>query len=162
IPLAKTIIHRARQCVSPTYVEPFIKSVPNSWRRDMHYLAAGLWAAHWRDDHSSASMSIGKACAVFDSARRKNMGQDDRTKTSSTEKRFVTLLDADSDQLPHRLRQMLALLKDQAIDFESLLQGLLKWNDEQKHTQNDWARDYYRNLYHETNVEQQNNMEISE
>ena len=71
---------------------------------------------------------------------------DDRRKPSSTEKRFVTLLDADSDQLPNRLRQMIALLKEQAIDFDALLKGLLYWNDDQKRTQNAWARDFYRNM----------------
>jgi CRISPR system Cascade subunit CasB len=54
------------------------------------------------------------------------------------------MLDADSDQLPHRLRQMIALLKKQAIDFDNLLKGLLYWNDDQKRTQNAWARDFYR------------------
>ena len=64
--------------------------------------------------------------------------------SSSTEGRFINLLDADSDQLPYRLRQMIALLKDQTIDFEDLVKGLLYWNDDRKRTQNTWARDFYR------------------
>jgi CRISPR system Cascade subunit CasB len=32
------------------YVEPFVKDEGNSWRREMHYLVAGLWAAHWREE----------------------------------------------------------------------------------------------------------------
>jgi CRISPR system Cascade subunit CasB len=71
----------------------------------------------------------------------------------STERRFITLLDSDSDQLPHRLRQMVALLKEQAIDFDSVLKGLLYWNDDQKRTQNGWARDFYKNLDNETEME---------
>ena len=55
-------------------------------------------------------MSIGKACAVHQSA----------TGSTSTERRFINLLDADTDQLLHRLRQMIALLKDQPIDFDAL------------------------------------------
>lgn len=128
------------------YVEPFVKDEDNSWRREMFYLVAGLWAAHWREGRIGAPMSIGKACAVFDREKRKNMSQDDRRKTSSTEHRFVTLLDADSDQLPQRLRQMIAVLKEQTIDFDDLLRRLLYWNDDQKRTQNTWARDFYRNL----------------
>ena len=31
------------------YVEPFVKDESNSWRREMHYLVAGLWAAHWQE-----------------------------------------------------------------------------------------------------------------
>jgi CRISPR system Cascade subunit CasB len=126
------------------YVEPFLKDDDKSWRREMLYLVAGLWAMHWREARIGEPMPIGKACALFDSEKRNKMNQDDRRKTSSTEKRFITLLDADQDQLPHRLRQMIALLKDQAIDFDALLKGLLYWNDDRKRTQNSWARDFYR------------------
>ncbi len=143
------------------YVEPFVKDEDSSWRRKMLYLVSGLWAAHWREGRAGAPMPIGEACAVFDSEKRKSMSMDDRRKSSSTEKRFVTLLNADSDQLPNRLRQMIALLKEQAIDFDALLKGLLYWNDDQKRTQNAWARDYYRNLNHEADTERNNDKEAS-
>jgi CRISPR system Cascade subunit CasB len=116
------------------YVEPFLKDEDNSWRREIFYLVAGLWAAHWREGRTSPPMSIGKACAAYQTA----------SGSTSTERRFINLLDAAGDQLPHRLRQMVALLKDQAIDFDDLLKGLLNWNNEQKRTQNSWARDFYR------------------
>jgi CRISPR system Cascade subunit CasB len=134
------------------YVEPFVKQEGNTWRREMHYLVAGLWAMHWREDQPGDPVPIGEACAVFDSAKRKAVGTDDQQLTS-TEKRFITLLDADGDQLPHRLRQMVALLKDQPIDFGHLLTGLLRWNDEQKRTQHAWARDFYKNLNRESESE---------
>lgn len=135
------------------YVEPFLKGEENSWRRQMHYLVAGLWAMHWRDDRAGTPAPVGTACAVLDSEKRNSMSKDDRQKLTSTEKRFVTLLDADSDQLPHRLRQMIALLKEHPIDFDHLLKGLLRWNDDQKSTQNTWARDFYRNMNLETETE---------
>lgn len=125
------------------YVEPFVKDEDNSWRRMMHYLVAGLWAAHWREGGRGQPMSLGNACAVFQAESR----------SASTETRFINLLDADADQLPHRLRQMISLLKEQAIDFEALLKGLLYWNDERKRTQNAWARDFYRNMNTETEDE---------
>lgn len=118
------------------YVEPFLKSESNSWRRKMLYLVAGLWAAHWREGDLGAPMTIGKACAVHWAA----------TRSTNTERRFITLLDSDNDQLPHHLRQMVALLKDQPIDFEALLTGLVYWNDDGKRTQNAWAQDFYRNI----------------
>jgi len=121
------------------YVEPFVKDEDNSWRRKMFYLVAGLWAAHWQKGQQGQPMPLGKACAVY--------------RATNTERRFITLLDADSDQLPHRLRQMIALLKEQDIDFDNLLKGLIYWNDDQKHTQNAWARDFYRNVNHETEME---------
>jgi len=125
------------------YIEPFVKDQDNSWRREMFYLVAGLWAAHWQEGRSSVPMKIGKACATH---------QKDSV-SSSTERRFITLLDSDSDQLPHRLRQMIALLKEQNIDFDDLLKRLMYWNDDQKRAQNAWARDFYRNMYHETETE---------
>lgn len=127
------------------YVEPFVKGEDNSWRREMHYLVAGLWAFHWREGRTGTPLSIGVACADFDSEKRKKMSADDRKKMTSTERRFVTLLDADRDQLAHRLRQMVAVLKEYPIDFDALLSGLLYWNADQKRTQNQWARDFYRN-----------------
>lgn len=90
-----------------------------------------------------APAPIGKACAVYQVA----------SGSTSTERRFITLLDADTDQLPHRLRQLTALLKEQTIDFDALLQGLLFWNDDQKRTQNTWARDFYRSLTSGTETE---------
>ena len=132
------------------YVEPFLKNEDNSWRREMHYLVAGLWASHWREGRSGALMSLGKACAKYQAD----------SKSSSTERRFITLLDADTDQLPNRLRQMISLLKDQNIDFKDLLNGLLFWTNGQKRTQNAWARDFYRNIAADTEIE--NDKEISE
>ncbi len=131
------------------YVEPFVKDKDNSWRREMHYLVAGLWAAHWRESQGGQPMPFGKACAVFDSEKRKKMSLEDLRKTTSWETRLVTLVEAECVQLPHRLRQMVALLKEQAIDFNALLTGLLYWNDDQKCTQNAWARDFYKNMTHE-------------
>ena len=122
------------------YVEPFVKNENNSWRRDMYYLVAGLWAAHWREDQKGLPLSLGRACAAYQVA----------SGSTSTESRFIALLDADQDQLLHRLRQMVALLKEQPIDFDDLLKKLLYWNDDQRRTQTDWARDFYRNLSHET------------
>jgi CRISPR system Cascade subunit CasB len=134
------------------YVEPFVQDENNFWRRAMYYLVAGLWASHWREGQTGVPMSIGKACAAYQAA----------SGSASTERRFITLLDADPDQLPNRLRQIIVLLKEQAIDFDGLLNGLLYWNDDQKRTQNDWARDFYRCLKYEADTERLNNKETNE
>ena len=99
----------------------------------MHYLTAALWAAHPKETNGQ-KLPIGKACAL----------QQISSGSTSTERRFIALLDADDDQLPHRLRQMVALLKDYNIDWDHLLNGLIYWNASQKRTQNSWARDFYR------------------
>lgn len=122
------------------FVEPFVRDNDSSWKREMLYLVAGLWAMHWREERSGQVMPIGKACATHQAV----------SGSTSTENRFLTLLDSDADQLPHRLRQMMALLKDYSIDFPVLLQDLINWNDERKRTQQAWARDFYRSLYQES------------
>ncbi|MFH1980369.1 MAG: type I-E CRISPR-associated protein Cse2/CasB [Pseudomonadota bacterium] len=116
------------------YVEPFVKNETNSWRRKAHYLVAGVWAAHWREGEKGGVIPLGRAGAAYQTA----------SGSTSTERRFITLLDSDEDQLPNRLRQIIALLKDYPIDFEALLKGLLYWNADRKPTQNAWARDFYR------------------
>lgn len=134
------------------YVEPFLKGEDNPWRREVFYLVAGLWAAHWRESRAGESIPIGKACAKHQDASR----------SISTERRFITLLDSDRDQLPQRLRQMIALLKEYSIDFDVLLNGLLYWHEDRKVTQNKWARDFYRNLNHKTEVENNTEKELVE
>jgi CRISPR system Cascade subunit CasB len=118
------------------YVEPFLKNEVTRWQQQVYHLVAGLWAAHWREGRSSAPLPIGRACAAHQAA----------SGSTNTERRFIALLDADPDQLPHRLRQMIALLKEQPLDFDALLNDLLYWNNDQKRTQHAWARDFYQNL----------------
>ena len=128
------------------YVEYRIKDEDSAWRREMHYLVAGLWAMHRREGRTGPLMSIGGACAEYDKDKRSSMIKDDQHKLTSTEKRFINLLDADADQLPHRLRQMVALLKEYPLDFDQLLKDLMYWNSSKKTTQTIWARDYYRHF----------------
>ena len=77
------------------------------------------------------------------------------SRASSTERRFIALLDADTDELPHRLRQMVALLKEQTVDFDALLSDLLRWQFSGKRTQNQWARQFYRTLNKDTDLPQE-------
>lgn len=128
------------------YVEPFLKGEQTGWHRDVHYLVAALWASHWREDQPQAKFKIAVAVGLHDKERRDKLSAKDRSKPTSTEKRFIALLDADEDQLPHRLRQMVALLGEQPIDFDTLLSDLLRWRGDDKHVQTTWARDFYRTL----------------
>ncbi len=134
------------------YIEPFLKGVEDGWRRDTHYLIAALWSAHWREGRAGSASTLARACAVH----QINSG------SASTERRFISLLDADREQLPHRLRQMVALLGEQSIDFDALLNDLLYWNHDDKRTQNAWARDFYRNLSPASKNEPVTEMEIAE
>ena len=132
------------------YVEWSLRNEENTWRREVYYLVAGLWAVHWREGRAGEAISLGKACALLRSGPNGS---------ESIERRFISLLDADRDQLPHRLRQMLAMVKEYNLDFEALLKGLLFWTDDQKRTQNQWAREFYRNITVETEAEPHANEE---
>lgn len=98
---------------------------------------------HWRDREREALISIAKAAALYDLERRKKLNLIDKRKLTSTESRFITLIDADSEQLPYRLRQMVALFKEYAIDFNSLSKDLLSWDHPDKFIQVRWAREFY-------------------
>jgi len=115
------------------HVEPFANNV-SPWRRKMCYLVAGLYASHPRN--TSAEHSFGKAMQQL-TARRES---------GSLERRFITLLDADDEQLANRLRQMVGLLRsdDIAINYALLLRDLGYWRSPRRLSQQRWARDFYR------------------
>jgi len=125
------------------YVEPFISR--ESERRSF-YLLAGLFALH-PDGGGSLGTDSGSA-----TRKRTSLGEvvaqlyAQRDRSRSIEQRFITLLDADQDQLPHRLRQMISLLKAEQIpvDWGQLLGDLLYWASERRTVQQRWARDFYR------------------
>lgn len=126
------------------YVESFLQDDDFGWRRTVHYLVAAVWAMHWKAGRSDPALPIGQAMARH-ATQHHSREQLDRG-DSSTERRFVALLDADAEQLPHRLRQAIALLKDETIDFDVLLNDLLYWHAQHKPKQLMWARDFYRTL----------------
>lgn len=66
----------------------------------------------------------------------------------STEKRFLALLDADRDGLPHHLRQAVTLLATENLtpDWTQLVGDLLYWGDRVRRR---WARDFYGEIYRE-------------
>lgn len=132
------------------YVEPFLKDQDSRWRRQVHYLVAALWAAHWESERTDPAQPIGEAVARY--ALRHHSPEQLSSGASSTERRFIALLDANADELPYRLRQMVALLKDWAIDFDLLLADLLCWHAPDKRIQHLWARQFYRVLHKDTDL----------
>lgn len=131
------------------YVEPFLRDEDSHWRRQVHYLVAALWATHWTASRTGIALPIGEAVAQHQQM----------SGSASTERRFITLLDADADELPYRLRQMVALLKDQAIDFDALFADLLRWHAPGKRIQNQWARQFYRTLQKDTDLPEESETE---
>lgn len=63
----------------------------------------------------------------------------------SLDRRMTALLDADRDELPYRLRQLVQMLKGtrHVPDWQYLLWSLLRWDDPSRQVQRRWARDYW-------------------
>lgn len=158
------------------YVEPWVGGLDAARaHRDAMYLTAGLYALATRGEGAAAlpadatapttqvepdgnpDGTSGDATASRARERRRNLGTSlgrvyRRREASLTgsgrslERRFTSLLDADETQLPHRLRQMVALVAsedDVHVDWSRLLEDLTHWNHERRLVQQRWARAFY-------------------
>ena len=66
-----------------------------------------------------------------------------QTDSEGPERRFVALLNSDVDDLPHHLRDIIALLKSAKspvpVDWVRLIWDLRGWNIPERRVQKDWA-----------------------
>lgn len=131
---------------------PFVErfAAGSSRRRAAHYLLAGLYALKERApekgerEQMDADATDPKSITLGGSVGRLRDREGKRAK--STEQRFLRLLDADHEELPNPLRQMISLLKagGQEIDWETLLNDLINWNSADRRVQVRWAQHFYR------------------
>lgn len=114
------------------YVEPWVTNA-RPWERRVAYMVAGLQALSRSE---TAQGNLGEA------ARRLELA----TQSGSVEARFLALLDADPEQLPHRLRQMITLMSSHGIapDWGRLRRDLNWWRTGERLVQQRWARGFYR------------------
>lgn len=110
-------------------VEPLLPKEEEGWAREAHYLVAALYAL--KDGAHQEGRTL--AQALRERARD----------SASVERRFLTLLDADRDQIAFRLRQNVALVEG-GLDFARLLEDLLAWFSPDRRVQARWAREFYR------------------
>lgn len=113
----------------------------DEWKREAFYLIAGIFALH----PVSGTTPLPEALA--DIYRR--------TEKKSLEARFLALLDSDRDQLPDRLRRVIALIPDGVgIDWAQLTDDLLRWFVPGRTVQRVWARQFYRGISQVTDEEE--------
>jgi CRISPR system Cascade subunit CasB len=122
------------------YVERFVpadRHARDPWRMAL-YLTAGLFAFH--PEHR-AGESLATALGRLARARE----------STSIEQRFIALLSAEPEILPHMLRQVVSLLAADGLpcDFARLLDDLGVWlraadPDGRDRLRQRWARDFYR------------------
>lgn len=82
-----------------------------------------------------------------------------KDESDSIEKRFVALLNAEAEDLPYYLRQIIGLLKAKeiAVNWQLLFEGVQFWGNDNRRVQRDWARSFWGNFYNDNNQEKQNN-----
>jgi CRISPR type I-E-associated protein CasB/Cse2 len=61
------------------------------------------------------------------------------------EKRFIDLLDTDSEDLPYKLRQAVSLIarSETGLDWALLIRHLGQWNNPERRVQKQWARSFW-------------------
>ena len=79
--------------------------------------------------------------------------------SDSIEKRFVALLNAEAEDLPYYLRQIIGLLraKEIAVNWEQLFKDVQNWNSDKRFVQRNWAERFWGNFLGDNNQEKQNN-----
>ena len=136
------------------YVEPFAVSLKYDTHKKAVYLFAGLFCLANRplEGSEAAKQTAGN---LGSSIGNLYLAKD---KSGSIEKRFIRLLDADSEQLPGRLRQMVTLLTSNniGINWERLLEDLLNWYQPSKSVQHNWARQFYMQEKNVNSLEESN------
>ena len=95
---------------------------------------------------------VATLCGLADGGGKGNLGaslhrtrDQDPKKNRGLNRRVEILLDSDTTQLPFRLRQAVRFLKskNERVNWQQLLQDLLRWNYSSRIAQKEWARAYF-------------------
>lgn len=121
------------------YVERFLPSNPGPARFRAYYLVASLFASHpmpWRSGGGERERhDFGASMARLRHAVGPRGGD------QAVDRRFVALLAASSNDAPYHLRQCTSLLATHQIgvDWEQLVEDLIRWDREDHPVQRKWA-----------------------
>lgn len=106
---------------------------------DAYLLTAALFALHQPpvSQTSSDRSSFGKTLRGLRAGLSAG--------AESLDRRVMALFNADRDELPYRLRQLMQMLKGtpHVPDWKEFLWHLLQWDDPARKVQRRWARDYW-------------------
>lgn len=118
------------------YVEHFLShDSKESYRRSL-YLVASLFAYYPHHDEDNSN----SFAAVFARVAKEK-------ESKSMAKRFISLLEAEKEDLSNHLRQAFSLLPKQEgknINFVKLAKDISHWSSSNKKVKEKWARDFYR------------------
>jgi CRISPR system Cascade subunit CasB len=116
----------------------FFRILPNNvprYQEETYFMAATLFPMAEPGGHGN----LGHALRLAREPR--GDGETD----PGLDRRVEVLLDADPDQLPFRLRQLIQYLdsKEVKLNRPQLLQDLLAWEHPKRYVQENWARAYF-------------------
>lgn len=118
----------------------------NHWRENAVFIVAALFAYY-----PDAKPNVGNLGASLRQIK------DD---SDSIEKRFVALLNAEADELPDYLRQIIGLLKSKetAVNWQTLFEDVQFWSNDNHRVQNRWARSFWGSYNNKNNQDKQENL----
>lgn len=137
------------------FVGRFVPPDASDWRVDAHLLTATLFAQYVQGQvpplpdadrlprRARRTPTLGMSARLLrETLERENKGAE------SFNRRFTAVLDAPAEDLPVRLRRLVALLKsyDVPIRFDQLLEDLCNWKRHRRRVARVWAEDYWRTL----------------
>ncbi|RLC41268.1 MAG: type I-E CRISPR-associated protein Cse2/CasB [Candidatus Coatesbacteria bacterium] len=129
---------------------------PDSRYAIPYFLVASLFALYFTGKgreqlKSEEEYNLGRAFRLAEEEDKKQSdkpekkGKDDKDKGSSTERRFVALLNAHYDDLHNHLRHAISYLrsKDIPIDWQKLLKHIVNWNHPDRWVQKELAKGFW-------------------
>lgn len=126
-------LRRALQYPAEAYpvILPYVRKEISDDELSLYALLSALFALH---PHTTDQGNMG---AHLRMAAGENV--------EATERRFMNLLRANSEDLPMLLRQSISFLRSKAIavNWEQLRRDLLAWNHADGYVQKQWARSFW-------------------
>lgn len=118
------------------HVAPFLPP-ERPWEWNRWLLIASLFGLHPHHREKEID-SLPKAWYIL-------MQQSNQKRSESQEQRFIALLDAESTELGHHLRQAVSLLKqaNMPLNYSRLLNDILFWGSGKRRVQLQWAKNFW-------------------
>lgn len=128
------------------FVVPYLPPHAPVERTRPFFLIASLFALHPTasgphvGDFGVSAARLARPAPVDPAAEQ---GTQDRN--PGVERRFVSLLDANVDDLPDHLRGLITMMKarETPVDYESLLEDIQTWGHDSRFVQRRWARSFW-------------------
>ena len=140
------------------YLGQFLSSEPRPRYESAIFIVAALFAYY--PDAPGNIGNLGTSLRELSDRDKKNRLASERV-SKSLERRFVVLLNAEADDLPHYLRQIVGLLKSAEkpipINWNQLFKDIQNWNHDARFVQKKWAEKFWAYSANEKNQDKQNN-----